>query len=87
MASIYATGYLWLEQKLEVTSRMAAAIQIAASLGPDVFPVVLGQFIDSHPMSLMYLTFGSTVMAILLFAIASFIARKPFTSPYSVDDN
>ena len=75
MASIYATGYLWLEQQTQVTGKMASAIQIAASFGPDVFPVVTGQFIESHPMSLIYLTFSAVAFSIFLFALALFIAR------------
>ena len=45
MASIYATGLLWLEQYVTITSKIGATFTIASSLGPDVFPVILGQFI------------------------------------------
>ena len=43
MASIFATGFLWVERRTAVTARVGAAFMVASSSGADVFPVVVGQ--------------------------------------------
>ena len=62
MASVFATGFLWLENHTPVTSRIGALLSIFASLGPDVFPVVVGQFIDREPMVMVYVTLAAVAV-------------------------
>ena len=76
MASIYATGLLWLEQYVTITSKIGATFTIASSLGPDVFPVILGQFIVATPMVLMYTTLALVSVCIALFFVAFLIGRS-----------
>ena len=76
MASIYATGLLWLEQYVTITSKIGATFTIASSLGPDVFPVILGQFIVTTPMVLMYTTLTLVSVCIGLFFVAFLIGRS-----------
>ena len=76
MASIYATGFVWLEQHLVVTNKMAAAFGIAVSLGPDVFPTLIGQFIAHYPMVLMYVNLGGVLTCAMLFFGAALITKK-----------
>jgi len=79
MASIYATGILWLEQFVEITSMIGAYFTITSSIGPDVFPIVVGQFIESTPMFLMWLALGIVVGCICIFtavAICGYVDQK-----------
>ena len=75
-ASIYATGLLWLESYIVITSKIGSIFTIMSSLGPDVFPVLAGQFIEDWPMFIMYLTAAIVVLCIGLFAIATVFAKK-----------
>ena len=76
MASVYATGMLWLENRTPVTSRIGALLSIFASLGPDVFPVVVGQFIDREPMVMVYVTLAAVAVCAMLFAAASALGMR-----------
>ncbi len=76
MASVYATGLLWLEGFTPVTSAMAATFTVAASLGPDLFPLLVGQFMETQPMFMMYCSFGVIVACVLIFAGAYYFGIK-----------
>jgi len=76
MASIFATGLLWLEKRIEITNRIGAAMSISASLGAKVFPVVVGNIVEAHPMSLMYFVFVTSTGCTLLFVLNTVISRQ-----------
>ncbi len=76
MASIYATGLLWLEQFVTISSRMGAAFTIASSLGPDVYPPAIGQVIVSNPMFLMNTILATVVVCIGFFVGAAFFGKR-----------
>ena len=50
MASIFATGFLWVERRMKVTARIGSAFLVASSSGADIFPLVVGQLVEDHPM-------------------------------------
>ena len=76
MASIYATGLLWFEQYIVITSHIGALFVIAGSLGPDIYPIATGQVISDYPMALMYLNLATVVACVLVFALASVVILK-----------
>jgi len=76
IASIYATGLLWLKSHMKITNRIGAAMTIASSIGADVFPVVSGQLMEDYPMILMYLTTITIISCSILFMLAIFIGGK-----------
>lgn len=75
-ASIYATGFLWLEGHVKVTNKIGAALSIASSMGADVFPVIGGQLIETFPMSLMYSTCLTTIFCFIMFTAAVMIGKR-----------
>ena len=75
MASIYATGMLWLSSYLKITNRIGAAMSCASGIGADVFPVVIGQYLTEFPMILMYVT-GATIMLCSIMFIAAICIGK-----------
>ena len=75
MASVYACGILWIEQHITVTNRIMSSMIISGSIGADLFPIILGQFMASFPMILMYLQAAVVFMCILLFSSAYVITR------------
>jgi len=92
MASIFATGLLWLEKRVEITNRIGSAMSISASLGAKVFPVIVGNIVEAHPMSLMYFIFATSTGCTLLFVLNTLISRQLLKEKASeckteVDDN
>ena len=75
MASVYACGILWIEQHITVTNKIMSSMIISGSIGADLFPIILGQFMASFPMILMYLQAAVVFMCILLFSSAYVITR------------
>ena len=76
MAPIYASSMLWLDQFMTVTNKIGSLMTIAASIGADSFPLILGQFISTFPMLLMYMQIGVIYSCILLFSLASCIGKQ-----------
>ena len=70
MASVYATGLLWVEQYTPVTRFMGALFTLASSTGPDVLPILVGQFITREPMFMVYLSLGAVSACMVVFAAA-----------------
>ena len=75
-ASVYATGLLWVESYIVITSKIGALFTIMSSLGPDVFPVLVGQFIVDWPMFVMYLTAVIVIFCIGLFGVSAVFGKK-----------
>jgi hypothetical protein len=71
IATMYATGLLWLEQHVVVTSKMLAVVT-----GAKFMPTLVGQFVVAWPMFLMYLVLGSSASCLLLFLVASCLLVK-----------
>jgi fucose permease len=82
MASIFATGMLWLEKYLKVTGRISASLTVASCIGAAIVPPVVGQLIADVPMVLMYLTLGTIAVCSLLF-IATILVGKRIQKNYS----
>lgn len=71
-APIYTSAsYSKIEQRTQMT-----AVRIAAVFGPDVFPVITGQFIELNPTTFVYVTCSATLMTVTLFALAALIAGR-----------
>ena len=76
MAPIYASSMLWMDQFMTVTNKIGGLMTVAAGVGADVFPLLLGQFIATFPMLLMYMQVGLIYFCILLFALATWIGKQ-----------
>ena len=75
MASIYATGLLWLSTYVKISNRIGAAMSCASGIGADVFPVVIGQYLTEYPMILMHVTGGTILLCSLMFIFAMCIGK------------
>ncbi len=75
-SSMFATGLLWLGQRIKVTNRIGAVFTISASAGCDVMPILVGQFIASQPHVLLYLQLGGLVIRSLTFGLAVIVRSK-----------
>ena len=76
MASIFATGFLWAEQTIGVSSKVSATLIISSSLGAKLFPVVVGNLVERWPMMLHYLCLAIVCGCILIFSLASIITAR-----------
>ena len=75
MAAIYATGLLWSEKYIVVTNRIGSAFALFAMAGPDVFPIIVGNYIEDSPMFLMYTTLATILGCMIIFALAALVGR------------
>ena len=66
----FILGILWLEGYMPLSNAMVTIFTMCASLGPDIFPTLAGQFIEYQPMFLFYLT----MVLILIFSILFIVA-------------
>ena len=75
LAATYATTFAWVEEHVTVTAGIGGLLTVAGSLGPDVMPLLVGNYIQEFPMVMMYLYVAVVVMCIALFGGAALIAR------------
>ena len=76
MGTVFATGLSWMEGILDINNSIGATLAIAGSVGPDVFPVLVGQVLDKTPMLLVYLQFGTILACVGLFILAYITAAN-----------
>ena len=74
-APIYASCMLWMDEFITVTNRIGSFTIVAAKIGSETFPLLLGQFIDNFPMLLMYVQVGVVYACILLFTLAAWAVK------------
>ena len=76
MAAIYATGLLWSEDYVVVTDKIGLAFTISGMLGPQLFPIIVGNFIEHNPMLLMNMVLAIVLCCTLIFALAALVGRS-----------
>jgi len=76
MASIFATGFLWVEQRMTVTNKVSSVFILASSAGADVFPVLVGQLVETWPMAFIYLTTSIVCGCVIMFGVITVVAEK-----------
>jgi len=76
MAPIYASSMLWMDQYMTVTNKIGGLMTVAAGLGADAFPLILGQFIGAFPMLLMYMQVGLIYFCVVLFFMATWVGKR-----------
>ncbi|KAF6034604.1 hypothetical protein EB796_007084 [Bugula neritina] len=81
MAAIFPTGVLWLENYIEVTSKMAAVFVCASALGEMAVPAIVGFSINSiGPLSLIYTSLISMVICAATFIVMKYLVSAPRSS-------
>ena len=73
MGPMYAAGLVWLELHVPVSNMISACFTAFGATGLIIGPIVIGQFIESFPMLLMYVTLALTLVCTLALAVAFFI--------------
>lgn len=76
MAPIYASSILWMDQFMKVTNKIGGLMTVSSGIATDAFPLLLGQFIASFPMLLMYLQVCLMYFCVVLFAFATWVGRR-----------
>jgi len=84
MASIFATGFLWMEQRIAITSKISACLVISSGLGAKVFPLLVGQLVEEWPMMLHYLSISIVAGCCLMFGLANIIFFRKSGKPVSI---
>ena len=60
---------------MTVTAGIGGLFTVAGSLGPDVMPLLVGNYIQESPMVMMYLYVAVVVLCIALFGCAALVGR------------
>ncbi len=69
-SSILCTAYMWLKSHdLPVYGRVVATLTLSASLGSELLPALVGQYIEDDPLFLMWFLLASIVSASLIMLI------------------
>jgi len=76
MASIFPSGVSWAEEYITVTGKAAMVFVVGAATGEMLCPMILGQFIDSNPMNLMYFIITAAIISILNYFSLSYLSSS-----------
>ena len=75
MAPIYPTGLLWSEKYIVVTNKISSAFALFAMAAPNIFPFLIGTYIEESPMFLMYTVLATVLGCTLVFALVALLGR------------
>ena len=76
MASIFPTGISWAEQYITVTGKAAMILVVGGATGEMICPILIGQFVEDHPIYLMYFALGSACISIIIYVLLSCLGRS-----------
>ncbi|XP_065581514.1 uncharacterized protein LOC136040971 [Artemia franciscana] len=75
MANVFPSGFLWAEQHLSVSNKMASVFVVGAAAGEMICPLIGGMLVEYEPMTLMYELLVTNCLCIITFFFALFIAN------------
>ena len=55
---------------------LGATVAVASCIGAAVFPTVIGQLMEGHPMTFMYLTMTTITLCSIMFVSAIYIGKR-----------
>ena len=76
MASIFPSGVSWAEEYITLTGKAAMVLVVGASTGEMLCPMIVGEFIDSNPMNLMYFILTAAILSILNYFALSYLSNS-----------
>ena len=76
VASLFASGMLWVRSVIPVTNKVGAVFTMACSVGTQVFSVVIGHYIETQAMVFIYIVMGTLVALTISFSLAHFVANQ-----------
>ncbi|CAN7948873.1 unnamed protein product, partial [Ixodes hexagonus] len=73
---VYGAIVAWTAAYIEMTNSMMSLIIVAAVVGALSPPLLVGQFLDSHPPVFLYVCFATAWLSVALFVIMFLVVRK-----------
>merc|ERR1712142_66079 len=73
VASLFASGMLWLRSVIPVTNRVGAVVTMSCCIGAQVYSIVIGAYIETQAMVFIYLMLGTVVALTITFGLASLL--------------
>jgi len=74
-AVLFPTGLLWLKDKLTINNRIGSSLLVGSNISAQLYTFFIGYIIDDEPLMLMYLMNLTACILLLLFSLASLLAR------------
>jgi len=75
-ATVYASLYAFIEEFFEMTNIIGALFVFSSGLTAVVYPVIIGKFIATHPLSLILLVLVSILITLILFSIVFLLLKR-----------
>jgi FHS family Na+ dependent glucose MFS transporter 1 len=77
VASMFANSINYAEERMPITSAVTATFLVGGSLGSTVLPLVVGQLYEPRgPETVMQVTWGALLAALLLFGVIDLYSRR-----------
>lgn len=74
VASIFASGMLWLKNVIPVTNKVGSVPIVSCCLAAQVYSIVIGNYIESTPMVFIHLMTGTMMCLVISFGLANIVA-------------
>ena len=76
VASLFASGMLWVRSVIPVTNKVGAVFTMAFSVGAQIYSIVIGHYIETQAMVFIYIVMGTLVALTISFSLAHFVANQ-----------
>jgi len=74
IASVFASGMLWVKEILPVTNRVGSVFIMSCSSACQVYAMLIGGYMEDQPMMFPYITAGTVVGLMVCFTLANIVA-------------
>jgi len=76
VASLFASGMLWMKQTIPVTNKVGSVITMSCSVAAQVYCMVIGSYVEEQPMLFNHLLTGTMMGLVVTFAFANIVASS-----------
>jgi FHS family Na+ dependent glucose MFS transporter 1 len=86
-SSVFVSIYAFIEEQLKVTNTISALFVFSAGLTAMVYPPIVGNYIETHPLFLIWLTRVSVGITLIMFTVLYAMVRRRRRSRNEVQCN
>ena len=76
VASMYATTLSWVGESMDISNRVATIFSFSAMTAPNMYPLLIGAFIEDDPDILLYAIVGVVIAGTLAFVCSAVIKPR-----------
>jgi len=76
VASLFASGMLWVKNVIPVTNKVGAVFTMSCSIAAQVYSMAIGSYIENQPMVFIHLMTGTMMGLVVSFSLANIVATS-----------